>query len=59
MSDTDNLVKAGAIIAGIGLILGLIKLLGEKRYRCPVCNNEIAEGTNSCPYCNSYLRWDK
>lgn len=58
-NETDDFVKAGAIIAGIGLVLGLIKLLGEKRYLCPMCNRDIRQGVNQCPHCKTHLRWNQ
>ena len=58
-SGIDDLLKAGAIIGGIGLVIGLIKLMSERRYRCPVCKNEISHEANPCPKCGTPLTWSQ
>jgi len=61
MTDSKQIEEAiGAIILGIfgGMIAASIINYLTKRSTCPVCKQQIKQGTNRCPYCQTYLEWD-
>lgn len=45
------------IILG-GLILGVIALFSDDKYRCPDCKGFVKKNAKSCKKCGSLLRWD-
>lgn len=42
------------VLGGIAAAAIINFLLGS---RCPVCNNQISQGTRQCPHCKTFLEW--
>lgn len=49
------------VAAGIGVFFGFLAAAllssSKKTVKCPVCNNTIDQGVETCPHCGVELRW--